>query len=198
MARRRRNKPEAAHRQWVRIIGGRWRGRRLPVADADTLRPTKDMVRETLFNWLAPHLPGARCLDAFAGSGALGFEAASRGAGEVVMLESAPALCGVLREQARQLEAGQVRVQQADALMYLRGEPAPFDIVFLDPPFGEGLLQPACELLAGGRLNPGARVYLEAPREEGLPELPGHWRWLREKTAGEVAYGLARPLDPAP
>jgi 16S rRNA (guanine966-N2)-methyltransferase len=165
------------------------------VAEAQGLRPTKDSVRETLFNWLQPVLEGARCLDAFAGSGALGFEAASRGAGEVVLLDSDPRLCAGLQEQARGLEAGNVQIARARAETYLSGgarPPGPFDIVFLDPPYGSDVLAGTCRLLAeGGWLREAGQVYLETGKQSGWPELPAGWRWLRQKTAGEVAYGLA-------
>ena len=122
----------------VRIIGGQWRRTRLKVLDKPGLRPTPDRVRETLFNWLGQDLRGLRCLDAFAGSGALGFEAASRGAVEVLMLELDPGLATHLRSQAQRLQASQVRVQTGDALAGLRQASAgAWDVVFLDPPFGD-------------------------------------------------------------
>lgn len=179
-------------RNQLRIVGGRYRGRRLPFPDQPGLRPTADRVRETLFNWLAPLIAGARCLDAFAGSGALGFEAVSRGAAEVVMLERTAPVARQLRENARSLGAAEVRVQQVDSLLWLAGAGRPFDLVFLDPPFAEGLLAPAIERLAsGGWVRPGTRVYLEAPSQAGFPALPGDWSLVREKTAGQARYGLA-------
>lgn len=191
----RRSKTPAGRPSRVRIIGGRWRGRHLPVVDATGLRPTKDIIRETLFNWLAPSLEGSCCLDAFAGSGALGFEAASRGAASVLMLENNAVLCSGLQEQARGLDAENVDVICADALEYLRGGvrlPAPFDAVFLDPPFNRDLSELACQRLAEGNwLAPTARVYIEIAKSSGWPELPSGWQWLRQKTAGDVAYGLA-------
>ena len=136
----------------VRIIGGRWRGTRLPVVDADGLRPTSDRVRETLFNWLQPVLRGARVLDLFAGSGALGFEAVSRGAGSAVLVERDARLAAMLRDSLARLDAGgQVEVAQSDALAWLRG-PAPkqrFDVVFVDPPFAAALWPAVLEALPG-------------------------------------------------
>ena len=132
----------------LRIVGGEWRGRRLPVLDQPGLRPTPDRVRETLFNWLAPLITGARCLDLFAGSGALGFEAASRGAGRVVMIEKSANVVRVLRENRLLLDARQVEVIHADAGPWLAGQAEPFDLVFLDPPFCRG---PAGPELCGPR-----------------------------------------------
>lgn len=183
----------------LRIVGGEWRGRRLPVLDQPGLRPTPDRVRETLFNWLAPLITGARCLDLFAGSGALGFEAASRGAGRVVMIEKSANLARVLRENRLLLDARQVEVIQADAALWLAGQAEPFDLVFLDPPFAEDLLGPTCAaLVQGGWLARGARVYLEAAATPGFPALPEEWRLVRAKQAGQVRYGLAETGQVAP
>ncbi|HHH39567.1 MAG TPA: 16S rRNA (guanine(966)-N(2))-methyltransferase RsmD [Sedimenticola sp.] len=176
----------------VRIIGGRHRGRRLAFPDLPGLRPTPDRVRETLFNWLQPQLSGAACLDLFAGSGALGLEAASRGAGRVVMLDRSPLAVAALRRNVEQLGLdGQVTVIRADALAWLEGPAEPFDILFLDPPFAEGLLEPGCRALEeGGWLAPGARIYLERALKGPAPGLPGDWAVLREKRAGQVCYQL--------
>lgn len=176
----------------LRIIGGKWRGHRLRFASVAGLRPTGDRNRETLFNWLQPVLPGARCLDLFAGSGALGLEAASRGAGRVTLVERTRQAASMLRENVRLLAADTVDVVNMDARRYLSGPPTPLDIVFLDPPFGSGLLADACSRLEdGGWLAPGARVYLEADRSEGLPPMPTGWTLLRQKESGQVLYGLA-------
>ncbi len=175
----------------LRIIGGRFRGRRLPIPSETGLRPTSDRVRETLFNWLAPVIPGARCLDVFAGSGALGFEAVSRGAGEVVLIEHSGSVARQLEANARRLGAEETRVVHGNAIRWLEGAGPPFDIVFLDPPFDEALWAPAIERLAGrGWLEPGSRVYLEAPARIGFPDLPPGWNLVRDKTAGQVRYGL--------
>ncbi len=185
-----RKKPSGASR--LRIIGGRWRGRLVEFDDVPGLRPTPDRVRETLFNWLTPHLPGARCLDLFAGSGALGLEALSRGAGEVVLVDANRRVVDTLKEQARRLGAEQARLVHADVLAYLDGPARPFDIVFLDPPYGQGLLIPCCERLeARGWLAPEARIYLEAERALGVPEVPANWEVIRSKHAGQVGYHLA-------
>ncbi len=178
----------------LRIIGGAWRGRRLAVADEPGLRPTSDRVRETLFNWLAPLIEGSRCLDLFAGSGALGFEAASRGAAHVVLVERAANVLQVLRSNRSTLDADrQIEIIKAEALEWLRStEPVPFDLIFLDPPFSAHLLAPSCQILQqGGWLNPGARIYLETPSRCGFPPLPAGWRLIRDRQAGQVRYGLA-------
>lgn len=186
----------------LRIIGGRLRGRRLTVPDRPGLRPTTDRVRETLFNWLAADLPGSRCLDCFAGTGALGFEACSRGAAEVVLIERAPAVAARLRANAEVLSAaadgpgGQLRVVTADALDWLAREPpASFDIVFLDPPFADSLVDAACASLARGWLAPNAALYLETPASAAPPVPPVGWAVVRERTAGQVRYALARPSE---
>jgi 16S rRNA (guanine966-N2)-methyltransferase len=181
----------------LRIIGGRNRGRRLPIPDQAGLRPTADRVRETLFNWLAPVMSGARCLDLFAGSGALGLEAASRGAAAVVLVERNPVVARQLLANVQTLGAEGVTVVQADALAWLAGPVSPFNLVFLDPPFADALLEPACALLASrGWLAAGARVYLETGERGGFPTLPDGWELIREQTAGQVRYGLVLVQTP--
>lgn len=177
----------------LRIIGGQWRSRRLEFPDLPGLRPTPDRVRETLFNWLAPILPGVRCLDLFAGSGALGIEALSRGAAEAVFVERHPLAIRALRENLARLKAEGARVEPGEALTWLRQPGTPFEIVLLDPPFGQGLLEPVCAALeTGGWLAETAWIYLEAEAELPPLALPAHWRRYREKRAGAVAYCLAR------
>jgi 16S rRNA (guanine(966)-N(2))-methyltransferase RsmD len=155
----------------VRIIGGQWKRSKLPVADRPGLRPTPDRVRETLFNWLGPDLSGWRCLDAFAGSGALGFEAASRGADEVVLLERDRHLVASLHQSRERLKAQALRIEAADALSWMPGcSPHRFELVFIDPPFDANLFEKA--LAAAVRLAvPGGFVYLEADREFGEAQL---------------------------
>ncbi|MDH5572454.1 MAG: 16S rRNA (guanine(966)-N(2))-methyltransferase RsmD [Gammaproteobacteria bacterium] len=182
----------------LRIIGGQWRGRKLAFPDAQGLRPTPDRVRETLFNWLVPYVGGARCLDLFAGSGALGLEALSRGASEVVLVDSHAEVIKYLNEHVRLLDAtARARLVKADARAFLEAtteiKTAPFDIVFLDPPYHSGLLQPCMSLLQNGWLSTAARIYFEANRDEPLPELPKGWSIYREKTAGQVGFYLAQP-----
>jgi 16S rRNA (guanine966-N2)-methyltransferase len=177
-------------RQRVRIIGGAWRSRRLEFPALPDLRPTPDRVRETLFNWLQGVIPGSRCLDLFAGSGALGFEAASRGADCVVMVDISRAVIDQLQRQALALHAEGIEIVQADALAYLKRRPPPFDIVFVDPPFATPLVSAACLALDGyDALKPGARIYLEMEVHSD-PELPPAWDTLRSGRAGDVAYRL--------
>lgn len=178
----------------LRIIGGEYRGRRLPIPILPGLRPTPDRIRETLFNWLAPVIAGAHCLDLYAGSGALGFEAISRGAARVVMVERAPQAVRILRDNAQRLVLGspQVEIFLGEALDWLAKSSEAFDMVFLDPPFAANLLGKTCLALASsGRLGPGARIYLETGAGTGMPTLPEGWRLTRTKQAGQVRYGLA-------
>ena len=176
----------------VRIIGGVYRGRRLDFPSVPGLRPTPDAVRETLFNWLQPLLPGAQCLDLFAGSGALGLEAASRGAGGVVMLDSSATVIEQIRANVDMLRMTQVRVEQADALAWLEQAPAePADVVFLDPPYRDNLLLAACLLLEQrGWLKTDARIYVEADVGEVPAELEALWVPIRQKRSGRVSYSL--------
>ncbi len=187
-----RRDPRAGGACRLRIIAGAWRGRRITFPDRAGLRPTPDRVRETLFNWLAPRIAGARCLDLFAGSGALGLEALSRGAAAVTCVESDPVAARALAATVAALAPERGRVLEADALAFLEGEPAAFDVVFLDPPFGSGLLATVTRVLdARGWLAPAAWVYLEAPAEDGPPELPRDWVLHRSGRAGAVGFHLA-------
>ncbi|MHB8535293.1 MAG: 16S rRNA (guanine(966)-N(2))-methyltransferase RsmD [Sulfuricaulis sp.] len=177
----------------LRIIGGRWRGRRLSVVEAEGLRPTPDRVRETLFNWLQPYIAGARCLDLFAGTGALCLEALSRGAGRVVMVEQAAPVAERLRQSLEMLAAENATVVRADAIEYLRQTPQDFDIVFLDPPFKSDLIARCADLIeAHGWIKPGGLVYVEAPSAIKQLPLPATWELIRSKKAGQVGYHLAR------
>jgi 16S rRNA (guanine966-N2)-methyltransferase len=178
-------------RQRLRIIGGQWRGRRIDFLDLPQLRPTPDRVRETLFNWLQGFIEGSRCLDLFAGSGALGFEVASRGAKSVVMVDHDPQVIHHLRRQAETLSAHQIEIILADAKAYLAMSPPPFDIVFLDPPFESDLLADIYQALERHRaLKPGTRIYLEMPATAGPPPAPASWTLLKSRRAGQVAYRL--------
>ena len=174
----------------LRIIGGSWRGRKLRFPAAPLIRPTPDRVRETLFNWLAGRIEGARCLDLFAGSGALGLEALSRGAAEVTFVERDAQAVHALRALLAEWGAPAARVERADALRFLAGTPRPFDLVFLDPPFGAPLLAAAASALAGGWLAAEALVYVECAARAAPPPLPAGWRALKGKRAGEVGYHL--------
>ena len=190
----------------LRIIAGRWRGRRLRFPAGADIRPTPDRVRETLFNWLAPHVSGARVLDLFAGSGALGLEALSRGAAQATFVDADPrviaALRGVFTEWG--IPADAASALRADALPWLAGtaarSAAPFDLVFIDPPFAADLWQNVVGRLArNGWLAPQAFVYLEAPAGTALGGLPPDWMPWRSGKAGEVGYHLFRrgPLPDA-
>jgi 16S rRNA (guanine966-N2)-methyltransferase len=176
-----------------RIIGGEWRSRRLAVPALDDVRPTPDRVRETLFNWLAPVIAGARCLDLYAGSGALGLEALSRGAGEVVFVDRAH---GALRQVAANLEllrCDRGRTVCMDAAAYLEGTVTPYDVVFLDPPYRRDLLGPVfARLVERGWVGPAGLVYLEHEAGAAAPELPPGWMLARSAAAGQVRYHLAR------
>lgn len=175
----------------LRIVGGRWRGRRLTFPDLPGLRPTPDRVRETVFNWLQAYVDGARCLDLFAGSGAMGLEALSRGAAGVTLVDQASPAVAQLRQNLGLLGAQGAELVQADALGFLSGPPQAFDIVFLDPPFRQDLLAPCLQRLDQGWLAPGARIYMECEAEAGEPPLPAGWQLLKHKRAGQVGYYLA-------
>lgn len=177
---------------YVRIIGGAWRGRRIPVLEAEGLRPTADRIRETLFNWLAPMLGGTRCLDLFAGTGALGLEALSRGAREARFVERQPAVAREIELTLQRFKAQGGEVIVADALRFLEGAPQGFDVVFVDPPFTDWDLGKLCTLLEQGWLTGNALIYLEMDRHRALPELPPAWAWHKQKTAGQVRFGLVR------
>lgn len=170
----------------IRIIGGAHRGRKLAVPERPGLRPTPDRVRETLFNWLGQRLDGLACLDLFAGTGALGFEAASRGARRVVLVEIDRDACAALKRTRDALGAQAVELVAGDAMAYLRGANEAFDVVFLDPPFGQNAL-PAVLQALGPRLAGGARVYVEAAAP--LPVAPP-WKEVRAARAGQVSYQL--------
>ncbi|MFS8137778.1 MAG: 16S rRNA (guanine(966)-N(2))-methyltransferase RsmD [Thermomonas sp.] len=176
----------------VRIIGGRWRGTRLPVPDRPGLRPTSDRVRETLFNWLQPHLPGARVLDLFAGSGALGLEALSRGAASAQLIEADANLALGLKDLGGRLDAAdQLQVHASDALAWLRAAPeASFDIAFVDPPFDAGLWDAVLALLPA-RMAVQGWIYLESPARHAPLLLPG-WSLHRESHTQDVRYALYR------
>jgi 16S rRNA (guanine966-N2)-methyltransferase len=181
-------------RNRLRIIGGEHRGRQIVFPDQAGLRPTADRLRETLFNWLQAVIPGARCLDLFAGSGALGFEAASRGARRVVMVEVSAPAARRLEENAVQLGLeGRVAVVRDDALTWLTGPAERFDVVFVDPPFAADLVAPVIDRLAlGGWLAAQSWVYIEQDVRQPLAALRAGWQVWRDKRAGQVAYRLVR------
>jgi len=177
----------------LRIIGGQWRGVRITFPPLPALRPSPDRVRETLFNWLQPVIVGARCLDLFAGSGALGIEALSRGASHVDFIDSEPAIGRHLLETLQRLDAANAAVRTADALKFLdqRHAGGHYDVVFLDPPYASDLLLQVCNKLAAADwLARGALIYLECAADKPLPQLPAAWQVHRSKRAGQVGYHL--------
>ncbi|MBD8454210.1 16S rRNA (guanine(966)-N(2))-methyltransferase [Serratia rubidaea] len=183
-------KAQTAAAGQIRIIGGQWRGRKLPVPNSAGLRPTTDRVRETLFNWLAPVIQGARCLDCFAGSGALGLEALSRYAGSATLLEYERPVAQQLEKNLTLLN-GNGQVINTNALSWLANAGEAYDVVFLDPPFRKGLLAQTVDLLEQqGWLADEAWVYVEAEAESAAADVPANWALHREKVAGQVAYRL--------
>ena len=179
-----------------RIIGGKWRGRKIKFDDAEGLRPTTDRIRETVFNWLQPYLYQCRCLDLFAGSGALGFEALSRGAENVVFIESNIKTVKNLKDNIKQLETDRASVNHSDALRWLQSVPVgqqhsqQYGLVFLDPPFQSDLLAKSCVLLdAAGCLTDDAVIYVEYAVNSDV-KFPEHWHCLKEKRTGQVVYKL--------
>ncbi|MDE9541016.1 16S rRNA (guanine(966)-N(2))-methyltransferase [Xenorhabdus bovienii] len=184
-------KSQSASLGQIRIIGGKWRGRKLPVPDSEGLRPTTDRVRETLFNWLMPIIQEARCLDCFSGSGALGFEALSRNASHATLLEYDRNVAKQLSANLALLKTENANVVQGNALQYLNQTGTPFDVVFLDPPFRKGMLVETINLLeANGWLAEESWIYVEAESESTATEAPANWQLHREKIAGQVAYRL--------
>ncbi|MCT8765694.1 16S rRNA (guanine(966)-N(2))-methyltransferase RsmD [Glaesserella parasuis] len=179
----------------VRVIAGLWRGRKLPVLNAEGLRPTTDRVKETLFNWLMMDIAGSRCLDCFAGSGSLGIEALSRQAQAVVFLEKFADAANQLKKNLVSLKAENGKVIQTDTLQFLaqKNSEAPFDLVFVDPPFHQGFVpQVLTALEQNGWLAENALIYVEAEKNHSPLVLPEHWQVVKEKTAGQVVSRLVR------
>lgn len=177
----------------VRLIAGRYKARRLRFPAAPGLRPSGDRIRETVFSWLLPWLPESRVLDLFAGSGALGFEAASRGASSVLMNELNGKVAAALRDNKKLLQADQVIISQKDAMALLAEIDGPFDIIFLDPPFHADWLARVLQVIAQRELLAiDGVVYVEQERAAEAPELPPQWYWHRNKETGQVRYALAR------
>jgi 16S rRNA (guanine966-N2)-methyltransferase len=177
----------------VRIIGGIWRGQKLSFVPIEGLRPTGDRIRETLFNWLTPVIHGAHCLDLFAGSGALGFEALSRGAQSTTFIELDPSAITLLQQNQTHLKAERANIVGANAIEWLKTTkpPQPFDVVFLDPPFAADLFQPCCDLLQQEHLLANnAYIYIEMDSQQPAPKTPASWLLLKEKTTGQVTYRL--------
>jgi 16S rRNA (guanine966-N2)-methyltransferase len=181
----------------VRIIGGQYRGKKLYIPDVEGLRPTPDRVKETLFNWLMPDIYGARCLDAFAGSGALGFEAYSRGAKQVTLVESSLKAYTNLKQVASSFNSKNIAVVNATAQDYFRHTRECFDIVFLDPPFSKNYLPQCLELLAHGNLLVnGGLVYLESAEKQAVDS--SYWQEKKSKQAGQVIFSLYKKIALVP
>jgi 16S rRNA (guanine966-N2)-methyltransferase len=178
----------------LRIVAGNWRSRLLDIADVPGLRPTSERIRETLFNWLTPHIRGARCLDLFAGTGALGLEALSRGAKSAMFVESSAQAVATLNTNIQVLGAAAATVRQMDALQYLKvPSAAKYDLVFLDPPFAADLTGELCRLLEeSDTLSDRCLVYIEQDRSRAETTLPEAWKIVKNKTAGNVRYMLAQ------
>lgn len=177
----------------IRIIGGKWRGRKLKFVPIPGLRPTPNRLRETLFNWLAPVIEGAICLDLFAGSGALGFEALSRGASHVVMVDKSPQVIRTLKENAKMLGAENIEFICADSRLRGNDNIRTFDIVFLDPPFYQNLIKPCLDWLEKNKcLSPDAFVYVETEKSLDISAFITHWDIYRSQTAGDVSSSLLR------
>ncbi len=175
----------------LRIIGGQWRSRKLVFPNNPQLRPTSDRVRETLFNWLQNDIHGARCLDLFAGSGALGLEALSRGASHCTFVETHKQTLQQLRHNLTLLNSEQATTLHMDGISYLQKNTIPFDIVFIDPPFSLNLWQPCLNLLSTPQsLSRNAKIYIESPGRQSPLHLDSNWKVHREKTAGDVNYRL--------
>lgn len=177
----------------LRIVAGIWRSRVLEIADVEGLRPTSERIRETLFNWLTPRMAGARCLDLFAGTGALGLEALSRGAAAAVFVENSKVAIATLRRNVASLDASGAVIHAGSATEYIAAAGAEsFDIVFLDPPFADDNLAELCRLIDESELvTTNANVYLEQDRARPEPDLPDGWTVLKSKVAGNVRYTLA-------
>ena len=177
--------------QRVRIIGGNWRGRLLPVTSNPALRPTPNRVRETLFNWLQATIEGSSCLDLFAGTGALGFEAASRGAANVIMVDNDHATIDELNQQVKLLAANNIKPICADGVDYIKKQDQLFDVIFLDPPFDQFDVQELLAVIADASvLRANALIYVESPPNKLPKQPPNSWSWRRQGKAGQVAYGL--------
>lgn len=180
----------------IRIIAGQHRGRKLPVLMADGLRPTTDRVKETVFNWLMPYIQDTTCLDCFAGSGGLGFEALSRGAKSVTFIELNKAAAQQLKENKALLKASNVDVVSTNAINFLQQNQQTYSLIFIDPPFRKGLAQQAAQALAQQGLSENALIYVEMETDNNNQVMPSHWQLLKEKVAGQVVYRLYQNTQP--
>lgn len=178
----------------LRIIGGEWRSRQLPILDIEGLRPTTDRVRETVFNWLNFEIPGAYCLDLFSGSGALGLEALSRGAADCTFIELNRDVANKIKQNLTVLKSDRGQVINSDALSFLQTPAHPYDVIFLDPPFRMGLLDTIIPEIAANWVKPQGYIYIERESEKSLDSLPQNWHLEKEKQAGQLTYALYRSI----
>ena len=180
----------------IRIVAGKWRNRLLNVADVEGLRPTSERIRETLFNWLATNIIGTRCLDLYAGTGSLGFEALSRGAKLCTFIDQSESAIKLIKETANALNAENTYIFKRDAIKYLNPrEPEVFDLVFLDPPFSENILNDTLRLLNDGNwISPGGLVYVEFESNHAFPDLPEGWTVSHKKNTGNVCFALIKVI----
>jgi len=190
MNKQRKQSAKPSNKGSIRIIAGTHRGRKLPVLMAEGLRPTTDRVKETVFNWLMPYIQDSICLDCFAGSGGLGFEALSRGASQVDFIELNKAAAQQLKENQKLLKASNISIINSDAVSYLKKNTQKFDVVFLDPPFRKGFIEQTAQLLNENSLADNALIYIEMESEQNTQQLPSNWQLLKEKIAGQVIYRL--------
>jgi 16S rRNA (guanine966-N2)-methyltransferase len=190
MNKQRKQSAKPGNKGSIRIIAGTHRGRKLPVLMAEGLRPTTDRVKETVFNWLMPFIQDSNCLDCFAGSGGLGFEALSRGASQVDFIELNKAAAKQLRENQQLLKADNISIVNSDAINFIKSNTQKFDVVFLDPPFRKGFVEQTAQLLNENSLADNALIYLEMESEQNTQQLPDNWKLLKEKIAGQVIYRL--------
>ena len=190
MSKQRKQSAKPSNKGSIRIIAGLHRGRKLPVLMAEGLRPTTDRVKETVFNWLMPFIQDSNCLDCFAGSGGLGFEALSRGASHVRFVELNKPAAQQLTENQRLLNVDNISVINTDALSFIKNNTQKFDVVFLDPPFRKGFVEQTALLLNENSLADNALIYVEMESENNNQQLPLNWKLLKEKVAGQVIYRL--------
>lgn len=190
MSKQRKQSAKPSNKGSIRIIAGLHRGRKLPVLMAEGLRPTTDRVKETVFNWLMPFIQDSNCLDCFAGSGGLGFEALSRGASHVSLIELNKAAVQQLKENQQLLQTDNVSIINSDVIDFIKSNTEKFDVVFLDPPFRKGFVEQTTQLLNENSLADNALIYVEMESEQNSQQLPLNWKLLKEKVAGQVIYRL--------
>jgi len=190
MNKQRKQSAKPSNKGSIRIIAGIHRGRKLPVLMAEGLRPTTDRVKETVFNWLMPFIQDSKCLDCFAGSGGLGFEALSRGACQVDFIELNKAAAQQLKENQQLLKSDNMSITNSDALSFIKSNTQKYDVVFLDPPFRKGFIEQTTQLLNENSLADNAMIYIEMESEENNQQLPLNFKLLKEKVAGQVTYRL--------